>query len=380
MVWNWQQPSWPSFTWHEAALARAERLFAEGAGLVVGAGRHLGGPDRDALLVEVMSLEALDTAAIEGEHLDRDSVQSSIRRQLGLAADRRNSGAAETGHAEMMVDLYRNLAAPLDHETLFAWHRMVTNGRRDLTAIGRYRIHPEPMQIVSGASHAPRVHFEAPPSAAVPAEMARFLAWIDDTGKTGRLPLPPVTRAGLAHLWFESIHPFEDGNGRIGRAIVEKILAQGLSYPSLTAMAGTFLRHRKAYYRALELGSRDLDATNWLLWFAAAAIEAQRYALAQVEHVLHKASLMSRLQGHLNPRQEKILLRLFAAGPAGFSGGLSAGNVLRITQASTATTTRDLAGLVELGALERFGLQKATRYRLAIPEAALAPVLPEDIR
>lgn len=276
MSWNWQLPDWPDFTWEQARLTRPETLFAEGAGMMIGSSRHLDNASREFLVVDIMSHEALDTSAIEGEVLDRDSVQSSIRRQLGLAGDRRSAGPAEAGIAEMMVALYRSLADPLDRDTLHAWHRMVMNGRRDLEVVGCYRAHSEPMQIVSGAVYAPTVHFEAPPSEGVPAEMERFLAWFEDTAPAGSRPLPALTRASLAHLWFESIHPFEDGNGRIGRAIIEKALAQGLSAPVLTAVAGTLLKHRKRYYGALDAASRGLDVTDWLLWFAATVIEAQR--------------------------------------------------------------------------------------------------------
>jgi Fic family protein len=379
MIWNWQQPGWPIFTWDAARLAQAERIFAENAGLVIGVGRHLEEGDRQALTIEVMCLEAIDTSAIEGEVLDRDSVQASIRRQLGLAVERRKSEPAEAGIAEMMVALYRNLIAPLDHETLFAWHQMVTNGRRDLTDIGRYRRHADPMQIISGADYAAHVHFEAPPSKQVPAEMDRFLAWLHDTSPAGNHPLPPITRAGIAHLWFESIHPFEDGNGRIGRAIIEKSLAQGLSIPTLTAVAGTLLRRRKQYYHRLEQASQTLEITDWLLWFAAAVIEAQRRSLALVEFILHKAKLLNRVGDRLNPRQEKAVLRLFAAGPDGFVGGLSAGNYRRITGAPPATSTRDLVDLVELGVLHRTGERKATRYYLTIPIKPIEIVRAEDL-
>jgi Fic family protein len=321
----------------------------------------------------------LDTSAIEGEVLDRDSVQSSIRRQLGLAGDRRSASPAEAGIAEMMVALYRSLADPLDHDTLHAWHRMVMNGRRDLEAVGCYRAHNEPMQIVSGAVYAPTVHFEAPPSEGVPAEMERFLAWFEDTAPAGSRPLPALTRAGLAHLWFESIHPFEDGNGRIGRAIIEKALAQGLSAPVLTAVAGTLLKHRKRYYGALEAASRGLEVTDWLLWFAATVIEAQRRSLAQVELILGKARLLERVRGKLNARQEKAVLRMFAAGPEGFTGGLSAGNYRSITAAAPATATRDLSDLVALEVLRRTGERKATRYHLCVPLKPIATVKVEDI-
>lgn len=353
-------------------------MFAESAGVLIGAARHLSDPDRDVLIVDVMSTEAVDTSAIEGERLDRDSVQSSIRRQLGLAADRRDGSPAEVGIAELMVALFRSLAAPLDDEMLFAWHRMVMRGR-DLSDIGRYRTHPEAMQIISGRPSSPRIHFEAPPSFQVLGEMDRFLAWFAETGAEGARPLPALTRAGLAHLWFESIHPFEDGNGRIGRALAEKALAQGLSTPALTAIASTLLQHRKDYYRALEDASRTLEVTDWLLWFARAVIEAQRRALRGVEFILHKAKLLDEVRGELNARQGKAVLRLFAAGPDGFIGGLSAGNYMSITGAPPATATRDLAALVSLGVLRRTGGHKATRYYLNVPATSVGPIWVEDL-
>jgi Fic family protein len=379
MTWNWQLPDWPDFTWNQTSLTRAETLFAEGAGMVIGSSRHLDDTSRENLVVDIMSVDALATSAIEGEVLDRDSVQSSIRRQLGLAGDRRSVGAAEAGIAEMMVSLYRSLADPLDHNRLHAWHRMVMNGRRDLEAIGRYRTHREPMQIVSGAVYAPRVHFEAPPSEQVQAEMERFLAWFEDSAPTGTRPLPALTRAGLAHLWFESIHPFEDGNGRIGRAIAEKALAQGLSDPVLTAVAGTLLKHRKQYYGAMEAASRDLEVTDWLLSFAAKVIEAQRRSLTQVEFIIGKARLLERVRDKLNSRQQKAVLRMFAAGPEGFTGGLSAGNYRSITGAAPATATRDLSDLIALDVLRRTGERKATRYHLCVPLKPITAVKVADI-
>jgi Fic family protein len=269
----------------------------------------------------------------------------------------------------MMVDLYRHVSAPLTEATLHGWHRLVTNGRTELKDIGRYRTHADPMQIVSGPLHAPKVHFEAPPSSEVPGEMQRFWEWLDRSAPKGSAPLPALTRAGIAHLWFESIHPYEDGNGRVGRAVSEKILAQGLATPAITGMAGTLLKHRKAYYAELERAHRELEITDWLLWFAAKALEAQQRTLYQVEFILQKSRLLERVRGQLNARQEKALLRLFAAGPEGFVGGLSAANYMTITAAPPATATRDLASLVTMGALTRRGENKATRYQLNIPAA-----------
>jgi Fic family protein len=379
MTWNWQQADWPRFSWNERKLVRGEALFAEGAGVAIGASKHLDAADRESLNIELMSLEAVDTSAIEGEALDRDSVQSSIRKNLGLAGDRRRVGPAEAGIAEVMVDLYGQVRAPLSEATLHRWHRLIVNGRTDLADVGRYRSGGDPMQIVSGPIGRQKVHFEAPPAAQVPGEMAQFWSCLERTDPAGPAPLPPVTRAGLAHIWFESVHPYEDGNGRIGRAISEKLLAQGLPTPVVTGMAGTLLLHRKAYYAALERAHADLDITDWLIWFAAKAIEAQRRTLLQVEFVLAKARLMAGLQGRINMRQERALLRLFEAGPGGFVGGLSAANYMSITGAPPATATRDLVALVGLGALLRTGEHKSTRYRLNIPLEAVGPVDAADI-
>jgi len=321
-------------------------------------------PERQSLSIEILSDEAVDTSAIEGEQLDRDSVQSSIQRQLGLAADRRRATPAEAGIAEMMVDLYRNLSQPLTEAVLLNWHHLLMRGRDDLKNIGCYRTDTEPMQIVSGAIYAPKVHYAAPPHKQVPAEMARLFDWFARTAPKGNSPLPAVTRAGIAHLWFESIHPFEDGNGRVGRAVAEKALAQGLSSPTITGMAGTLLKHRKAYYAALERASTGLEITDWLMWFADKAIEAQQRALAQIELILAKARMFERLRDQLNARQEKALLRIFAEGPDGFRGGLCAANYMTITGAPSATATRDLTALVEIGALTRQGERKSTRYYL----------------
>jgi Fic family protein len=347
MTWNWQKQAWPTFTWDDRKLARAEALFSEGAGVVVGASKHLDDAERRGLGIELMSHEAVDTSAIEGEPLDRDSVQSSIRKHLGLGGDHRRATPAEAGIAAMMVDLYEQVSSPLTEARLHKWYRLITNGRTDLKDIGRYRSHAEPMRIVSGPLHSPKVHFEAPPSAQVDREMAAFWDWLARSAPRGSAPLPPIARAGAAHLWFESIHPYEDGNGRIGRAISEKILAQGLATPTITGMATTLLKHRKIYYAELERAHRELKITDWLLWFAAKTIEAQRRTLRLVEFILAKSRLMESVRGALNPRQEKALLRMFATAPP-------------------ATATRDLAELAAIGALTRTGERKGARYHLNV--------------
>ena len=225
-----------------------------------------------------MSGEALTTSEIEGETLDRASVQSSIMRQLGLASDNWRVEPREYGIAEMTVDVQRYYAAPLTTETLCSWQAMVANGRRDLADIGRYRTHAEPMQVVSGAVGRTRVHFEAPPSAHGPSEMARFLEWFNESEKL----LPALTRAGIAHLYFESIHPFEDGNGRVGRAVAQKALAQGLGQPAFVSLSSTLLARRKGYYEALEAAAGPMRSPIGWPGSRGSRIEAQRRTLAHV--------------------------------------------------------------------------------------------------
>jgi len=374
MAWNWQQSDWPNFSWNVDRFRKAEEHFLVGSGMFAGTLKHLGAADQEQLTIEAISTEALTTSEIEGEILDRASVQSSIRRQLGLETDKRKIRQAEQGIAEMMVDLHRFFAEPLTDEKLFAWHRMLVKGRRDLRDVGAYRTDTEPMQVVSGALYSPSVHFEAPPSSKVPKEMARFVKWFNHTAPDGAQPLPALTRAGIAHLYFESIHPFEDGNGRIGRAISEKALAQSLGQPTLTALAATILIRRKTYYQALEAANKENEITPWLVWFAGIAIEAQRRTAARVEFLLDKTRLLDRLRGQLNTRQERALIRMLREGPEGFKGGLSAGNYMTITKASPATATRDLADMVTKGALLRGGERRHARYSIAIPPRPVSPV------
>jgi Fic family protein len=378
MTWNWEQSDWPNLSWDATRLRKAEEHFLVGTGVFAGTVRHLAASDQDQLTVEAISTEALTTSEIEGEILDRASVQSSIRRQFGLATDNRRVPAAEQGISEMMVDLHRSFAESLSGDMLFSWHRMLFKDRGGLGDVGRYRTGRDAMEVVSGSIHAPRVHFKAPPSSQIPDEMARFVTWFNRTAPAGRHPLPALTRAGIAHLYFESIHPFEDGNGRIGRAIAEKALAQYFGHPTLIALAATILSRRKTYYAALEAANKGNEVTAWLSWFAGIAIEAQRRTTARVEFLIEKTRLLDRLRGQLNPRQEKALLRILREGPEGFKGGLSAGNYIAISGASPATATRDLADLAEKGALLRVGERRHARYHIAIPVQNASHVVLDD--
>lgn len=368
--WNWQKSEWPEFRWNADALKEAEAQFLQRAGLFQGALRHMGEEDKAALTIEVISAEAYKTSEIEGEILNRESLQSSLRRNFGLGGDTARIPPAEKGIADMMTALYRGYDRPLDDATLFHWHRMVMSARRDIADVGCYRTHPDPMQVVSGAYGDIKIHFEAPPSSAMPEEMARFIQWFNESRPGGAQALPPLTRAGLAHLWFVSIHPFEDGNGRIGRGISELALSQALGRPTLIALAHAIETRRKGYYQALEDNNKALDIGGWLEWFAGTVLAAQERSQSLIDFIIEKTRLLDRLKGKLNERQTKVLLRMFREGPEGFEGGLSAENYISITGTSRATATRDLADLVENGALTRTGQLKSTRYYLNIQTGA----------
>lgn len=368
MAWNWQIPGWPDFRYDAAALAPLEQRFLLSSGEILGAVHHVNPSERDQLRIDLLSDEVMKTSAIEGEMLDRRSVQSSLRRHLGLEPDSYPNKPREQGVAEMMVDVYSTFAAPLEHGTLFRWHEMLLAFDKRLKAIGSYRQHEDAMQIVSGRLDRPVVHFEAPPSAQVPDEMDRYVDWFNRTGPGAKEPLPALTRAGLSHLYFESIHPFEDGNGRVGRALAEKSLAQNIGQPSLIALAFTIERKRKGYYDQLERHQKRQDVTPWLVWFAEAVLEAQQVTLDRVGFFIAKAHFYDRHRDRLNERQAKVVERMFREGPDGFKGGLSAENYISITGTSRATATRDLQELVEIEAVTRTGERRYTRYWLKLEE------------
>jgi len=365
-TWNWQQDDWPEFRYNSTKLDALEAEFLRQSGVFIGAVKHVSDDDRQQLTVELISDEALNTSEIEGEILNRDSLQSSIRRNFGLTSDNRKIPPAEQGIAQMMVELYRQFDSPLNDDLLFHWHGMLMNGRRDIKDVGCYRTHDSAMQVVSGPLHAPKVHFEAPPSKSVPKEMKRFVQWFNRTAPNGKSPLPILTRAGIAHLFFVCIHPFEDGNGRVGRAIAEKAISEGLGQSTLIALSQTINRARKSYYEMLESSNKHNEITAWLIYFAETVVQAQAHAQSMLDFIIAKMKFYDRLRGQLNERQDKAIARMMREGPEGFKGGLSADKYISITGTSRATATRDLQDLVDKKALVRTGSLKSTRYHLYI--------------
>lgn len=367
MTWNWQQPNWPDFNYQLDRLEEAEKSLLFASGKLFGAFTHLSPEDSYGLKVQMISTEALRTSEIEGEYLDRRSLQISIQRHFGLEADTRKIPMREKNITDLMIDLYEHSQEPLDHDTLYRWHQKLLQGQIPSEDIGCYRHRHDPMQIISGPIHNPDIHFEAPPSERVMEEMTRFISWFNQTSPKGESPLPPLTRAGIVHIYFESIHPFEDGNGRIGRALSEKALAQSLEQPVMIGLSQIIHKDKKSYYKAFEKVNKSNTIIEWLDYFSNVILEATSATHHHIEFLIEKTKLFDRVQHALNERQKKCLLRMFAEGPEGFVGGLSSENYRRITKTTRATATRDLSTLLSLGALVKSGERKSTRYYLNIP-------------
>jgi len=370
MKWNWQLPNWPSFTFNPREISELEKRFLLEAGESMAFLKTVESKDQKRFIVEILTAEGMESSKIEGEILNRESLQSSINRHFGLKSLSKKVSPKEAGMAMLLCDVYDTFSAPLTHEMLYKWHAMLFQESTEISDCGRYRSHKEPMQIVSHRYDQPQVFFEAPPSKQVFSEMEAFVEWFNKANDTGSI----FVRAAIAHLYFESIHPFEDGNGRIGRALVEKILSQEIGRPVLVSVSTTLEKDRKSYYSELGKCNHCLDVQEWVYFFSLSLLKAQRESLALLYFLVEKAKMFQQFSGLLNTRQEKLLLRMFAEGPKGFKGGLSAENYTRITKASRATATRDLADLVRLGALKKTGELRHTRYWLNIQQRKIKNV------
>lgn len=365
MSYNWQLPDWPEFRYELDIVADQLLAFADRAGHVGGLLEGLPEELVTEAVLDLMIAEAVKSSAIEGETLNRDEVMSSIRNRLGLnPVPQPVKNRMADGAGELMVAVRNSFREPLSAEALFSWHRMLLGDTFGIR-VGGWREGGDPMQVVSGRIDRPTVHFEAPSAERVPAEMARFIAWFNDSAPGGpkAIPHPPV-RSAITHLYFESIHPFEDGNGRIGRALSEMALSQGLNRPVVLSLSRTIEAERNAYYDSLKAAQRGNDVTAWVNWFADVVLRSQHDAEAQVRFILRKSRFFQRFKSELNERQIKVIRRMFESGLEGFTGGMNARKYVALTGASKATATRDIQDLVRLGVFDLIGGGRSTRYEL----------------
>jgi Fic family protein len=356
MKWNWQLKLWPEFVFDVSYLKKNEQEFLIKEGEARAFLKHVPQKDKEEFIVEILTLEGTQSSKIEGEILDRESLQSSIKRHFGLKSNTQRDSKKESGMSKALIDLYQSYNETLTHEMLYKWHKLLFEYSSNLSDVGSYRTHQEPMQIVSNRLGVEKIYFEAPPSILVKKEMDRFIEWYNN------FKGPLLIKAGIAHVYFESIHPFEDGNGRIGRLIAEKTLSQGIGRPILIAISRILESKKKQYYAELEKCNHSLEINEWLIFFSQVVLEAQQSSLELLEFLINKTRFFLLFANSLNERQLKVLLRIFKEGPSGFLGGLSAENYIAITKTSRATATRDLIDLIEKNALIKTGQLRHTRY------------------
>ncbi|RAI95083.1 Fic family protein [Algoriphagus yeomjeoni] len=368
MSYNWEQSDWPKFTYHEGKSGKILLDFLMKSGQISGVVTGLSEGNQTELLLEMMVMEAIKTSEIEGEFLSRPDVMSSIKKNLGiheeqplLVRDQRAKGIAK-----LMIKVRSEFAEDLTEEMLFDCHELLMEGNRYVRA-GQWRADSSPMQVVSGAIGKEIVHFEAPPSKQVPSEMNAFILWFNGTapGNTKEIN-NPLIRSAITHLYFETIHPFEDGNGRIGRALAEKALHQGLGHATLISLSSTIEEKKNEYYAALKGGQRSNEITDWLDYFADTVLHAQQSAELLINFTLQKVKFFDHYKDLFNDRQTKAINRMLAEGPAGFEGGMTAKKYIAITKASKATATRDLQTLTELGVFIPQGGGRSVSYELKL--------------
>lgn len=367
-LWIWQQPAWPRFTWQNEAIAPMLRNCIDMEGRLLGKIGSVDALSECQNILDTLLQNIVTSSAIEGEQLNVGSVRSSLARRLGIE-EQGPTNARSEGLAELMLDATQGYDRPLTLQRLYTWHQwlfpLAQGALSKAILVGQLR-DEMPMQVISGRLDKPTVHFEAPPRDGLEARLNEFLDWFANSRDS--TSLDPLLRAGIAHFWFVTLHPFDDGNGRLTRAITDLALAQGERQAiRFYAMSASILEDRAGYYQVLENSQKgDLDIIRWLSWFLATLLRSLEKALANIDRILAKARFW---QAHrsdgLLPEQVKVLNRLLDGGPRGFEEGINAAQYQAVAKVSKATATRHLTDLLDKACLVRLpGGGRSTRYRI----------------
>lgn len=371
--WIWQHDDWPHFHWQPGRLAVLLRECGHAQGKLLGMLGTVSQAVNAQYELDALLQNILTSSAIEGEQLNVGSVRSSLARRLGLEPLKDASVSRRSeGLAELMMDATQQYAQPFTLARLLNWHHLLFPtpdagfAARALN-IGALR-GDEPMQVVSGRLDRPTVHFEAPPRKGLEHAVDDFLQWFESS--RDQPELDPLVRAGVAHFWFVTLHPFDDGNGRLTRAITDLALAQG-EHQSIRfyAMSASILEDRAGYYQALETSQKaSLDITDWLEWFLKTLQRCVQQAMAQIDRILDKSRFWQQHRDlTLSAEQIKVLNRLLDGGAKGFAHGISAAQYQAVAKVSKATATRHLADLLEKNCLTQLpGGGRSTRYQINI--------------
>ncbi len=364
MIYIYQQDDWPNFRWGDTQLANRLASVRHRQGRLIGRMEAIGFSLREEAVLQTLTEDVIQSSEIEGEHLDREQVRSSIARRLGMeVAGLVPSDRNVEGVVEMMLDATQRYTQPLSEDRLFGWHAaLFPTGRSGMAkiAVGKWRDDASgPMQVVSGAIGRERVHFEATAAPALKTEMRRFLEWLEAEGG-----IDPVLKAAIAHLWFVTIHPFDDGNGRIARAIADMALARSEeSAQRFYSMSAQIRTERRTYYDILESTQKgDLDITPWLSWF----LDCLNRAFDSTETILASVFRKARFWEtyatvNMNDRQRAMVNRLLI----GFEGNLTTSKWAKIAKCSQDTALRDIDELIRHGVLAKGeGGGRSTNYVL----------------
>ena len=344
-------------------------------GLILGKAEMIGLEGLQPHIRDSLTQEALTTSAIEGEKLDPESVRSSVARRLGLdtsGAPIREGQRNIEGLIDVLQDATLNTESPLTLERLCNWHgALFPTGFSGMQRIDVGALRSVPMEIVSGAVGHAKVHYAAPPPEGLATQIDAFLTWFNQTNpNTGSVPLDGLVRAAISHLWFETLHPFDDGNGRIGRAILQLALGQDMGQPGrIVTLSRQIESCKDQYYSELERAqrSKSMDITAWVKWMLEQFSQANEFANRTIDSAIQRMKFQAWMSTvALNERQQKTMKKLLDAGPKGYEGGMTTRNHEQISQTSTPTAARDLIELERLGLLKRQGEGRSTRYYPAI--------------
>lgn len=359
-MYNWQHKNWPEFKFDSSSLYKELMKFMLKAGVLKGMISALPASISTETIIEIMVSEAIKTSEIEGEIINRTDVMSSIRKNLGLQITKEPKDKHAIGLSQLLIDVRNTYKQPLTESKILEWHQLLMGHNKRIKA-GQWRKGVSSMQIISGSAADPKIHFEAPPSKGLPKEMKLYIEWYNKSEISS-----PIIKAAIAHLYFESIHPFEDGNGRIGRAIAEKALSQGFDSPIMFSISKSIEENRSDYYKALQHAQQRLEITKWIEWFTSIIIMAQDDAEKTIQLTIKKVKFFDTHNKNFNDRQRKVINKMLEEGINGFKGGMNVKKYISITSTSKATATRDLQALTEMNVFVNKGLGRSTSYEINI--------------
>jgi Uncharacterized conserved protein len=362
-MYNWQFEKWAEFIYNENIISINALKFAEISGETFGVFKTFNTEKQQNEILDIMISEAIKTSEIEGEMLSREDVRSSFLKKLGLATTIKNIKDRRAENiALLMLEVRNNCQTKLSEKLIKAWHGILFSNSKYINA-GVYRTSEEPMQIISGAIGKEKVHFEAPPSSRVSQEMKNFVKWYNNFKTNGNIQ-KIIVKTAITHIYFESIHPFEDGNGRIGRALIEKCLSESFDRQTIMSISQSIEKNRDKYYDEIKRAQNTLEIDSWLIYFSQLLIDAQQNALDILDFSIRKTQFFDKYKPVMNERQTKAINRMLDAGKNGFKGGMTAKKYISITKTTKATATRDLTELVELGVLIQNLAGRSTNYAL----------------